>query len=81
VVGVYVATINHFMFGPLFEKGLSLKAGQTPCQKYWPELLEIVTSGECHEQQRIRSCFRSVRYCFQVSYWPLAVWVCDRVIS
>ena len=46
VVGVYVATINHFMFGPLFEKGMSLKAGQTPCQAYWPDLLEMVTSGE-----------------------------------
>jgi threonine dehydrogenase-like Zn-dependent dehydrogenase len=46
VVGVYVNTINHFQFGPLFEKGLSLKAGQTPCQKYWPELLKIVTSGK-----------------------------------
>ena len=46
VVGVYVASINHYMFGPFFEKGQSMKAGQTPCQAYWPDLLEMVTSGE-----------------------------------
>ena len=45
VVGVYVASINHFMFGPLFEKGLSLKGGQTPCQKYWPKLFELIQTG------------------------------------
>lgn len=51
-MGIYVATINHFMFGPLFEKGLSLKAGQTPCQKYWPVLIDLIQTGELSTNYR-----------------------------
>lgn len=32
VVGAYVGYMNHFNFGALMEKGLALKAGQTPVQ-------------------------------------------------
>ena len=28
------------------EKGLTMKAGQTPTQKYWHKLLELVESGK-----------------------------------
>lgn len=46
IVGVYAAACNHFMIGPLMEKGLTLRAGQTPCQKYWDELLGYIESGK-----------------------------------
>ena len=47
MVGIYVATINGFMMGPFFEKGMSMKCGQTPCQKYWPTLTKIIEEGMC----------------------------------
>lgn len=32
-VGVYAGLTNGFNIGALMEKGLTVKAGQTPCQK------------------------------------------------
>jgi len=32
------------------EKGLTMKAGQTPCQKYWHKLLDMVESGKLNPQ-------------------------------
>ncbi|KAK9866928.1 hypothetical protein WJX84_008344 [Apatococcus fuscideae] len=46
IVGVYAATCNRFMIGPLMEKNLTMRAGQTPCQKYWDELLGYIESGK-----------------------------------
>jgi len=37
---------NHFNLGAFMEKGMSMAAGQTPVQKYWPTLLPLVQSGE-----------------------------------
>ncbi|GAB5036858.1 Hypothetical protein NocV09_05100270 [Nannochloropsis oceanica] len=46
VVGVYVGHVNHFNFGCFMEKGLTMKAGQTPVQRYWKMLLEKVEKKE-----------------------------------
>ena len=32
------------------EKGLTMKAGQTPCQKYWHKLLDMIESGKLNPQ-------------------------------
>ncbi|KAG2493252.1 hypothetical protein HYH03_008390 [Edaphochlamys debaryana] len=45
-IGVYVGRVNGFNIGGLMEKGLTLKAGQTPVQKYWTQLLDMVRSGK-----------------------------------
>ncbi|KAG2440986.1 hypothetical protein HXX76_003839 [Chlamydomonas incerta] len=45
-IGVYVGLVNGFNIGAFMEKGLTLKAGQTPVQKYWGQLLEMVKSGK-----------------------------------
>ncbi|GIL44617.1 hypothetical protein Vafri_2144, partial [Volvox africanus] len=45
-VGVYVGMTNRFNIGAFMEKGLTLKAGQTPVQKYWHQLLEMVKQGK-----------------------------------
>ena len=46
VVGVYLGYVNHFNFGCFMEKGLTMKAGQTPVQRYWKTLLEKVVKKE-----------------------------------
>jgi threonine dehydrogenase-like Zn-dependent dehydrogenase len=46
VVGAYVGTVNMFNIGAFMEKQLTMAAGQTPCQKYWPTLLDLVQKGE-----------------------------------
>ncbi len=45
VVGVYIGHVNH-NFGCFMEKGLTMKAGQTPVQRYWKMLLEKVEKKE-----------------------------------
>jgi len=45
IVGVYAGYANHFNVGAMMEKGLTIAAGQTPVQKYWPTLLPLVQSG------------------------------------
>lgn len=42
VPGVYAGFIHGFLFGDIFEKGISIKAGQTHVQKHMPELLEAI---------------------------------------
>lgn len=42
VVGVYVGKTNHLNIGCFLEKGLTMKAGQTPVQRYWEMLLAKV---------------------------------------
>eukprot|EP00271_Cylindrocystis_brebissonii_P019313 TRINITY_DN5834_c0_g1_i1.p2 TRINITY_DN5834_c0_g1~~TRINITY_DN5834_c0_g1_i1.p2 ORF type:complete len:428 (-),score=92.07 TRINITY_DN5834_c0_g1_i1:775-2058(-) len=46
VVGAYVGLTNQFDIGGFMEKGQSMRAGQTPVQKYWHFLLEKIVSGE-----------------------------------
>lgn len=46
IPGVYVGFLDKFPFGQAFNKGLSLKMGQTHVQKYLPMLLEKIEKGE-----------------------------------
>lgn len=45
VPGVYAGFIHGFLFGDAFDKGLTLKMGQTHVQALLPELMERVASG------------------------------------
>eukprot|EP00877_Chromochloris_zofingiensis_P012796 jgi/Chrzof1/7770/Cz02g36040.t1 len=46
IVGAYAGWTNHFNVGALMEKQLTIRGGQTPCQKYWPVLLDLVLTGQ-----------------------------------
>ncbi|KAM7182824.1 GroES (chaperonin 10)-like protein [Rhypophila sp. PSN 637] len=47
VIGDYVGFTNHFNIGAVMELGITLVGcGQSPVQKYWKELLEMVENGE-----------------------------------
>jgi threonine dehydrogenase-like Zn-dependent dehydrogenase len=46
VVGVYLGYVNHFNFGCFMEKGLTMKAGQTPVQRYWKDLLKKIENKD-----------------------------------
>jgi threonine dehydrogenase-like Zn-dependent dehydrogenase len=46
VPGVYAGWIHAFLFGDAFEKGLTLKGGQTHAQAFMPELLEHIAKGD-----------------------------------
>ncbi|MGN0921006.1 MAG: zinc-dependent alcohol dehydrogenase [Cellvibrio sp.] len=45
VPGVYAGFIHGFLFGDIFDKGLTIKTGQTHVQVFLPELLEKVIEG------------------------------------
>lgn len=45
VPGVYAGFIHGFLFGDIFEKGLTIKTGQTHVQHYMPELLASIEDG------------------------------------
>jgi threonine dehydrogenase-like Zn-dependent dehydrogenase len=45
VPGVYAGFIHGFMFGDAFDKGLTLKMGQTHVQRFLPELLQHIEAG------------------------------------
>ncbi|HZG18561.1 MAG TPA: zinc-dependent alcohol dehydrogenase [Herbaspirillum sp.] len=45
VPGVYAGFIHGFMFGDIFEKGVTVKTGQTHVQHYMPELLASIEDG------------------------------------
>ncbi len=44
--GVCAGWIHGFLFGDVFEKGLSIKGGQTHAQNYMPQLLGHIARGE-----------------------------------
>ena len=46
VPGVYAGFIHGFLFGDAFDKGLSIKMGQTHVQKFMPELLSFIEDGK-----------------------------------
>lgn len=46
VPGVYAGFIHGFLFGDIFEKGLSVHAGQTHVQAHLPKLLDHILNGE-----------------------------------
>lgn len=45
VLGVYPTTYDNFPIGQFFDKGIVLKGGQAPAQKYIDRLLEYVVQG------------------------------------
>jgi threonine dehydrogenase-like Zn-dependent dehydrogenase len=45
VPGVYAGFIHGFLFGDIFEKGLSVRTGQTHVQSHLPALLEHILQG------------------------------------
>lgn len=53
VPGVYAGYIHGFLFGDVFEKGITFKAGQTHVQKYMPELLEAIGDDRLRPQEII----------------------------
>jgi threonine dehydrogenase-like Zn-dependent dehydrogenase len=53
VPGLYAGFIHGFLFGDVFEKGLTFKTGQTHVQKYMPELLEAIEAGKLHPNEII----------------------------
>lgn len=46
VLGVYPTTYDNFPLGQFFDKGLIMKGGQAPAQKYIDELLAYVVAGK-----------------------------------
>jgi len=50
VPGVYAGWIHGFLLGDVFEKGLSIKGGQTHAQNYMPQLLEHIARGDLHPE-------------------------------
>jgi len=47
IIADYVGFTNHFNIGALMELGITLVGcGQSPVQRYWKELLEMVESGD-----------------------------------
>jgi S-(hydroxymethyl)glutathione dehydrogenase / alcohol dehydrogenase len=46
VVGVYGTPYANFPMGQIFEKGIKLRAGQAPAQKYIDELMKLIESGK-----------------------------------
>jgi len=42
VVGVYGMPYDHFPLGQIFDKGITMRFGQAPVQKYIDELIEVV---------------------------------------
>jgi len=46
IIGDYYGLCNHFPIGAVMEKGLTLRSGIVPLQKYWKELLGYVEQGK-----------------------------------
>ncbi|PSC68261.1 Sorbitol dehydrogenase [Micractinium conductrix] len=45
IAGAYAGYANHFNIGAMMEKCLTMRGGQTPVQKYWKQLLQMVQEG------------------------------------
>ena len=45
VLGVYPTTYDNFPIGQFFDKGIQIKGGQAPAQKYIDQLLGYVVNG------------------------------------
>lgn len=46
VPGVYTGMVDKFPIGAVFGKGLTVRAGQAPVQRYTKELLGMIERGE-----------------------------------
>jgi threonine dehydrogenase-like Zn-dependent dehydrogenase len=50
VAGFYAGQIHGFPFGDIFDKGITVRGGQTHVQRYLPELLRFVEDGKLNPQ-------------------------------
>ena len=48
--GLYSGFIHGFLFGDIFEKGITVRAGQTHVQKHMPDLLRFIDDGKLHPE-------------------------------
>ncbi|MGZ3218235.1 zinc-dependent alcohol dehydrogenase [Paracoccus sp. T5] len=46
IPGVYIGVVDKLPMGALMNKGLTLRTGQTHCQRYLPHLLNLIQEGE-----------------------------------
>jgi len=46
IIGAYAGLTNHFNIGAFMEKGMTMRGGQCPVQRYWQDLLAKIQSGE-----------------------------------
>jgi len=46
IVGDYYSKTNQFPIGAVMEKGLTLRSGQVPVQRYWQDLLKFIEEGK-----------------------------------
>jgi threonine dehydrogenase-like Zn-dependent dehydrogenase len=46
IVGVYVGYTNHYNIGAFMEKGMQMRGAQTPCQKFWGFLKDLIDEGK-----------------------------------
>jgi len=46
IAGVYAGLVNKIPMGAAFNKALTIRAGQTPVQRYMPELLGKIENGD-----------------------------------
>lgn len=53
VPGVYAGFIHAFLIGDAFDKGLTIKLGQTHVQHHMPKLLEHILNGDLHPETLI----------------------------
>jgi threonine dehydrogenase-like Zn-dependent dehydrogenase len=45
LIGAYGGVINGFMLGAFMEEQQTMRGGQTPVQRYWKQLLQMVLDG------------------------------------
>jgi threonine dehydrogenase-like Zn-dependent dehydrogenase len=65
VPGFYPTTYDNFPIGQFFDKGLIIKGGQAPAQKYIDELLGYVGSGKVRLDDIITHLFNA-----DLILWP-----------
>lgn len=46
IPGVYIGVVDKLPMGALMNKGLTLRTGQTHCQRYLPHLLNLIQEGQ-----------------------------------
>lgn len=46
IPGVYIGAVDKLPMGPLMNKALTLRTGQTHCHRYLPHLLNLIQEGE-----------------------------------
>lgn len=53
IIGDYGVSNDNVPIGHIMNKGLTIRTGQTPVQRFWPELLDHVKAGRLHPEKII----------------------------